>query len=46
MARGDACREECVSTDPIRMRITVPVGEEELGVTVDDSPTVVTINER
>lgn len=46
MARGDACREELVSTDPVRMQITVPAGEDEIEVTVDDSLTVVDVNDR
>ncbi|WP_317175951.1 DUF7351 domain-containing protein [Halomontanus rarus] len=46
MARGDTCREELVSTDPIRMRITVPAGEDELVVTVDGSLTVVNVENR
>lgn len=45
MARGDACREELISTDPLRMRITVPAGGDELSVTVDDSLTVVAIDD-
>lgn len=46
MDRGDACREELVSTDPVRMRITVSAGEDELLVTIDDSLTVVDVDGR
>ncbi len=45
MARGDACREQLVSTDPTRLRITLSAGEDELEVTVDDSLAVVDVEE-
>lgn len=45
MARGDACHEELVSTDPLRMRITVPAGGDDLSVTVDESLNVVAIDD-
>lgn len=43
MARGDDCREELVSADPVRLRITVSAGEDELAVTVNESLTVVDV---
>lgn len=45
MARGDACRDELVSQDPVRMRFTLFADGDELAVTVDDSLTVVDIEE-
>lgn len=45
MARGDECREEIVSTDPLRMTFTFTAGEDDLRITVDKSLSVVAIKE-
>lgn len=44
MQRGVACRETLVATDPTRMAIEVPAGEETIGVTIDETGAVVEVD--